>query len=56
MVTDENFGELLIEGLKEAAAHQRGELPWPKALRRLRIEDPDEGPASPPRDLGPWKR
>lgn len=35
MITDENFGELLIEGLEEIAAHQRGELPGLKTVRRF---------------------
>lgn len=56
MVNDENVGELLIEGLKEAMAHQRGEGPWLKTVRRFRppladellstesTEDDDPGP------------
>jgi hypothetical protein len=56
MVTDENFGELLIEGLEEVAAHQRGELPAAKVVRRLRFTGGDEGPALPPSDPDPWNR
>lgn len=56
MVTDENFGELLIEGLEEAAAHQHGKLPAAKTVRRLRFTGGDEGPVSPPWDLDPWNR
>lgn len=43
MVTDENFGELLIEGLEEIAAHRRGELPAAKVVRRLRLWGEGEG-------------
>lgn len=42
MVTDENVGELLIEGLEEAAAHQRGERPWLKRVRRFAPPPLDE--------------
>lgn len=42
MVNDENFGELLIEGLEEAMAHQRGERPWLKVNRRLRSGHRDD--------------
>jgi hypothetical protein len=61
MVTDENFGDLLIEGLEEAAAHQRGEGPWVKTVRRLTPPRPgtstDDEPDTPPSlDRGPRNR
>jgi hypothetical protein len=48
MVTDENFGALLIEGLQEMAAHQRGDGPPVKVVRRLRVIAPDPDADSPP--------
>jgi hypothetical protein len=48
MVTDENFGELLIEGAEEMAAHQRGEGPPVKVVRRLRAIAPDPDADAPP--------
>ncbi|WP_420126016.1 hypothetical protein [Longimicrobium sp.] len=68
MVTDENFGELLIEGLEEAAAHRRGELPAAKVVRRSappRLDafagndlddDTDDDLDEPPRDHEPRNR
>lgn len=56
MVTDENFGELLIEGLEEAAAHQRGELQAARVRRRLRVSGGDQEPAPPPWNPDPWNR
>lgn len=68
MVTDENFGELLIEGLEEAAAHRRGELTAASVVRRSappRLDafvamDPDDDwdddPDSPPREHEPRNR
>lgn len=64
MVTDENFGELLIEGLEEVAAHQRGERPWLKTVRRAVPPrfgpSPEDGPEddqeSPPHDHAPRNR
>jgi hypothetical protein len=64
MVTDENFGELLIEGLEEAAAHRRGERPWLKTSRRFTLSRLDAFAAdaldddldSPPEDHGPRNR
>jgi hypothetical protein len=70
VVTDENFGEMLIEGLEEVAAHQRGELPAAKVVRRfvppwlaergneddLDDEDLDDDPEFPPRESGPRNR
>jgi hypothetical protein len=70
VVTDENFGELLIEGLEEIAAHRRGELPAEKVVRRfvppwlaergneddLDDEDLDDDPESSPRESGPRNR
>jgi hypothetical protein len=68
MVNDENFGELLIEGLEEIAAHRRGERPWLKTTRRFvpprldglvyndGVDDPDDDPDSPPQDHGPRNR
>jgi hypothetical protein len=56
VVTDENFGELLIQGLEEVAAHRRGELPGAKVVRRLRFTGGDEGPASTPWEPDPWNR
>lgn len=57
MVTDENFGELLIEGLEEIAAHQRGERPWLRTVRRFappRMEGmADEGSDDKDPDLPP---
>ena len=65
MVTDENFGELLIEGLEEIRAHQRGERPWLKTTRRFvppRLdalvyneaeEDPDDDLDAPPENHAP---
>lgn len=50
MVNDENFGELLIEGLEEMLAHQRGETPWVKTVRRLRPGIPSELLAPDPAD------
>lgn len=58
MVNDENFGEMLIEGLKEVAAHRRGELPWLNTSRRFvppRSGD-DPGPDAPQREPGPRNR
>jgi hypothetical protein len=68
VVTDENFGELLIEGLEEVAAYQRGELPWLKTTRRFapprldgltvndREDDPDDDVDPPPEDHAPRNR
>lgn len=64
MVTDENFGELLIEGLEEAAAHQRGELAAANVVRRFappRLDffagnDPDDDLELPPEDHAPRNR
>jgi hypothetical protein len=64
MVTDENFGELLIEGLEEVAAHQRGERPWFKTVRRFvpprfgtcPEEGPEDDQESPPQDHTPRNR
>jgi hypothetical protein len=46
MVTDENFGELLIEGLEQALAHRRGELEDSRIIKRFappwRVESPDD--------------
>lgn len=56
MVTDENFGELLIEGLEEMAAHQRGELPATKVVRRLLFTGREKAPPPPPRNPDPFNR
>ncbi|HEU4880833.1 MAG TPA: hypothetical protein VFT45_01270 [Longimicrobium sp.] len=64
MVNDENFGELLIEGLEEVAAHQRGERPWLRTVRRfapprldgLTVNEPEDDPDSPPEGHAPRNR
>ncbi|HYR06292.1 MAG TPA: hypothetical protein VEQ60_00895 [Longimicrobium sp.] len=70
MVTDENFGELLIHGLEEALAHRRAELPADKIVKRfvppwlaergddndLDDDDLDDEPESPPQESGPRNR
>lgn len=46
MVNDENFGELLIEGLEQALAHRRGELDDARIAKRFmppwRVESTDD--------------
>jgi hypothetical protein len=70
VVTDENFGELLIESLEEIAAYRRGELPADKIVKRfvppwlaergnddnLDDNDLDDDPESPPQESGPRNR
>ena len=52
MVTDENFGEMLIASLEEALEHRRGLHPDANARRRWRFEAPGglPDPESPPED------
>ncbi|HEX2210291.1 MAG TPA: hypothetical protein VHG93_21620 [Longimicrobium sp.] len=52
MVTDENFGEMLIAGVKQAMEHQQGLHADAKTRRRWRFEAPGRlaDPESPPED------
>jgi len=50
-VTDENFGDLLIEGLREVLAIQRGEEQPARRVRR--IATVRETVVQPPREYGP---
>jgi putative transcriptional regulator len=50
-VTDENFGELLIEGLREVLAIQRGEEQPARRVRR--VATARETVVQPPREYGP---
>jgi putative transcriptional regulator len=49
-VTDENFGELLIEGLREVLAVERGELEPARRVRR--VATIREAVVEPPRGYG----
>lgn len=50
-VTDENFGELLLEGLREVLAIQRGEVQPSRRVRR--VATARESFVLPPREYGP---
>jgi hypothetical protein len=65
VVNDENFGELLIEGLEQALAHRRAELEDSRIVKRFtppwRVESPDEDDLdddeeAPPQEHAPRNR